>query len=64
MRLARRVWFAMALSALLGAGTAQAQTGSVSGTVTDESGAAVPGAEVRVDGTRIHTSADERGERA
>src|SRR5262249_48358488 len=68
MRLARRVGYAAALAALLGAGTAlygagtaHAQTGSVSGTVTDESGAAVSGAEVREEGSGCTTSTDERG---
>ena len=52
---------AMTLGMLLVAGAAWAQTGTVSGTVRDSLGAPVGGAEVRVDGTRIHTLADDRG---
>src|SRR5262245_35107112 len=38
-----------------------AQTGTISGTVTDSTGQGLAGAEVRVEGTQIHAMADERG---
>jgi iron complex outermembrane receptor protein len=50
---------------LLGAGGAWAQTGSnsgsVSGNVTDSTGAPLAGAEVRVEATTLHTSTDDKG---
>jgi iron complex outermembrane receptor protein len=57
----RRSGWAFALVLTLGSGAAGAQTGSVSGRVTDESGAAVSGAEVRVEGTTLHASTDDQG---
>ncbi len=61
MKISRNPWIAMTLGMLFVAGTAWAQTGTVSGTVTDSLGAAVSGAEVRVDGTRIHALTDVNG---
>src|SRR5436190_2651634 len=61
MSLTGRLACAIAVGALLAAATARAQTGSISGTVTDESGSAVAGAEVRVDGSMLHTLTDDDG---
>ncbi len=61
MSLARRASWAIVLAMSLGWSTASAQTGTVTGAVTDEAGAAVSGAEVRVEGTRLHTSSNESG---
>ena len=40
------MWFAVVLAMLLGTNTARAQTGTLTGTVTDDAGAALSGAEV------------------
>ena len=40
---------------------ASAQTGTLSGTVSDSVGAVLPGAEVRLDGTTLHTTTDDKG---
>ena len=65
MKLARVWCIAAALISTLCVHAAWAQggpaSGTVSGTVSDSTGTAVSGAEVRVDGTRIHTFTDERG---
>ena len=61
MKLARWVGYVATLATMLAAGVAHAQTGSLSGRVTDESGAAISGAEVRVEGTSLHTSTDDDG---
>jgi iron complex outermembrane recepter protein len=61
MAAGRRTWFAVALAMLLGAGGAWAQTGTVSGKVSDDTGAAVSGAEVRIESTALHTSTDDKG---
>jgi len=61
MRFGRVVFFAAALTSVLCTGAAWAQTGTVSGTVTDSTGAPVSGADVRVDGTTIHVLTDDRG---
>ncbi len=65
MRFARRAWsaamLAVPLAVLLAAGAVRAQTGVLSGTVSDEAGVAIAGAEVRVEGTALHASTDERG---
>jgi iron complex outermembrane receptor protein len=61
MKMARGLWVAMTLGMMLVAGSAWAQTGRVSGTVTDSLGAAVSGAEVRVVGTSIHALTDDQG---
>src|ERR1043166_6372986 len=65
MDAARRTWVAVALAMLLGTGTAWAQTGAdtgtVTGTVSDDSGTGLSGAEVRVEGTTLHTSTDDKG---
>src|SRR5258706_13640728 len=69
MGAARRTWVAAALATLLAMGTASAQTdaksgagtGTVTGTVSDDAGAALSGAEVRVEGTTLHTSTDDKG---
>jgi iron complex outermembrane receptor protein len=55
------VWFVAALTTLLGTGAAWAQTGTVRGTVQDHAGVAIAGAEVRIEGTTLHTSSDEAG---
>src|SRR5205085_7403606 len=60
MTLARAAWTALVVL-LFAAPAARAQTGSISGTVTDSSGAAVSGAEVRIDGTSIHGLTDDTG---
>src|SRR5262245_26544089 len=46
---------------VVGAGTVRAQTGTVTGRVTEKAGAPIAGAEVRVDSTQIHTSTDGDG---
>lgn len=61
MAAARSAWLAVALATLLGTGTALAQTGTVKGTVQDHAGVALSGAEVRIEGTKLHTSSDEAG---
>ena len=61
MRFGRVVFFAAALTSVLCTAAAWAQTGTVSGTVTDSTGAPVSGADVRVDGTTIHVLTDDRG---
>jgi len=58
---ARRIGFTAILLTLLGAAAAFAQTGSVKGKVTDDAGAALSGAEVRIEGTMLHTSTDDAG---
>jgi iron complex outermembrane receptor protein len=57
----RSIGWALALVTTLGASTAWAQTGTVSGRVTDDAGAGVANAEVRVEGTTIRTTTDEQG---
>ncbi len=57
----RSIGWALALMMTLGAGAAWAQTGTVSGRVTDEAGAGVSGAEVRVEGTTIRATTDDQG---
>jgi iron complex outermembrane receptor protein len=61
MRVARAWCMGGVLTAALWAGAAWAQSGTVSGTVTDSTGAPVSGAEVRVDGTMIHGLTDAEG---
>src|SRR5262245_21061012 len=61
MRLGRVSCVSAVLAAVLSSGIAWAQNGTVSGTVTDSTGAGVSGAEVRVDGTTIHTQTDAQG---
>src|SRR2546427_4540559 len=61
MRTSRKLWMAMTLGMLFVASSAWAQTGTVSGTVTDSLGAPMSGAEVRVVGTTIHTLTDDTG---
>ena len=65
MDAARRTWVAVALAMLLVTATAWAQTGAntgtVTGTVSDDAGTALSGAEVRVEGTTLHTSTDDKG---
>src|SRR5262245_47005927 len=61
MSIGRRVWFVGVLMTLLAVGRAHAQTGTVTGRVTEKSGAPIAGAEVRVDSTQIHTSTDGDG---
>ena len=61
MSVTRTAGWVIALAISLSWSSAWAQTGTVSGAVTDEAGAAVSGAEVRVEGTKLHTSSDERG---
>ena len=61
MRFAR-VWvMTVVVVSTVCAGAARAQNGTVSGSVTDSAGAAISGAEVRVDGTPIHTFTDDSG---
>src|SRR5262245_41187995 len=61
MTIGRKVWFVGVLVALVAAGSARAQTGTVTGRVTEKGGAPIAGAEVRVDSTRIHASTDGDG---
>ncbi len=61
MSIAHKAGWAIALAMTLGWSTAWAQTGTVAGAVTDEAGAAVSGAEVRVEGTKLHVSTDDGG---
>jgi len=61
MTIGRTTWFAMMLVAMLGAGSARAQTGTITGRVAEKGGAPIAGAEVRVDSTQIHTSTDGDG---
>src|SRR6058998_3944863 len=61
MRFTRAWCMGGALAVALWAGAAWAQSGTVSGTVTDSTGAPVSGAEVRVDGTMIHGLTDGQG---
>ena len=56
-----RVCVGAVLALVLLSGAAWAQSGTVSGTVTDSTGAGVSAAEVRVDGTTIHTLTDNNG---
>ena len=57
----RRLAVSFVLFLTLGASAAWAQTGSLAGRVTDEAGAAVSGAEVRVEGTTLHVSTGDDG---
>src|SRR5262245_3548055 len=59
--LARAAAMAAALVVLCGLHPALAQTGTVSGTVTDNAGAALADADVRVEGTFLHASSDANG---
>ena len=61
MAAGHRTWFAVALVTLLGTSSAWAQTGTVKGTVQDQAGVALSGAEVRIEGTSLHTSSDDAG---
>src|SRR5262245_36379215 len=61
MSFGRRAWFAVVVVALLGAGSARAQTGTITGRVTEKAGAPIAGAEVRVDSTQIHSLTDGDG---
>jgi len=61
MTIGRRAWFVGVLVVLVAAGSARAQTGTVTGRVTEKGGAPIAGAEVRVDSTRIHASTDGDG---
>ena len=61
MKTSSNWWIAITLGMLFVSGNAWAQNGRVAGTVTDSTGAAVSGAEVRVEGTAVHTLTDDRG---
>lgn len=61
MDVLRRLAHALSLTLALVATPALAQTGTVTGTVTDDTGAALSGAEVRIEGTTLHQSTDDRG---
>ena len=61
MTIGRRSWLSWTLVMMLGAGSAHAQTGTVTGRVAEKGGAPIPGAEVRVDSTTIHASTDGDG---
>src|SRR6058998_1801349 len=52
---------AAALLTLTLSSTALAQTGTVTGTVADSTGAGIPGATIRVEGTLLHATTDDRG---
>ena len=61
MAAARRTWITTALCLVMGATAAFAQTGGVAGKVTDDTGAPLSGAEVRIEGTTLHTSTGDDG---
>ena len=61
MRHLRLLSHALAFAVMLVAATSRAQTATITGTVTDSTGAPVSGAEVRVDGTNLHTLTDDDG---
>src|SRR5262245_5030596 len=61
MSFGRRAWFAVAVVALLGAGSARAQTGTITGRVAEKGGTPIAGAEVRVDSMLIHSLTDGDG---
>ena len=61
-RMTWAAWVAASLLTVAFASSAAAQTGSVTGTVVDSTGAPLPNAEVRVDGTTIRTVTNERGQ--
>ena len=61
MRIASGARLALVLAVLLGARVASAQTGTIAGRVTEKGGAPIPGAEVRVDSTQIHSTTDGDG---
>jgi len=61
MTIGRRSWFSWTLVMMLVAGSAHAQTGTVTGRVAEKGGAPIAGAEVRVDSTTIHASTDGDG---
>src|SRR5262245_19740027 len=61
IKLARAAALAAALVLLCGLHPAMAQTGTVSGTVTDNAGAALADADVRVEGTFLHAASDASG---
>lgn len=60
-RLLRAAGIAAALLITLGVSPAAAQTGTISGIVTDSTGAGLSSAEVQVVGTTLHATTDERG---
>src|SRR5512134_1015070 len=57
----RAAAIAAVLAVSLTAGPAAAQNGTIAGTVTDNTGAVVANAEVRVEGTQLHATSDDRG---
>ena len=61
IQLVRAATIAVSLVALFGIHPVAAQTGTVSGTVSDYSGAPLADADVRVDGTFLHTTSDAQG---
>jgi iron complex outermembrane receptor protein len=61
MKLPRALGWALLLTSSLLGSIAWAAGGSISGTVTDPSGAPISGCEVRVDGTTIHAVTDDAG---
>src|SRR5262245_44079023 len=61
IRAVRAAANAAILLTLMFAHPAAAQNGTVTGTVTDDSGAALASAEVRIEGLKIHALTDDRG---
>src|SRR6058998_544970 len=50
-----------ALLTLTSSRAAAAQTGTITGCVVDSTGAGIPGATIRVEGTMLHATTDEKG---
>src|SRR5213083_694225 len=50
-----------ALLTLTSSRAAAAQTGTITGSVADSTGAGIPGATIRVEGTMLHATTDEKG---
>ena len=60
-RFARVAAFALVLMALLLPRASHAQTGGISGSVTDSTGHGLADAAIRIEGTMLRTTSDERG---
>jgi len=60
-RIACAAGFAAALLTSLFCRPVAAQTGTISGTVTDTTGTGIAGADIRVEGTFLHAASDEQG---